>query len=92
MDYPVSFLKKCAATPEFINNTPSLDQLVELCKSIPKFKEISDLKLISKMRISISNQCCDKYLNHQTIYDFFLLFYMDEKYGKNWYEGANEWK
>lgn len=92
MSLPASYLKKCAASDQFKINPPTLDELYNLCSDLPKFKSTTDLTLLSKMRIAISNMCCSSYLNEQSMYDFWLMFYMKEVYGLEWYENNNSWK
>lgn len=79
-------------TPDFYW-VPSLYQIIDLCRNIPRFKaqEVNDLNLLSKMRISVSSTCCNNYLNSQSMHDFWLMFYMEMTCKKDWNEGANRW-
>ena len=71
---------------------PTLEQLIELVREIPRYKNESDLNLLSKMRVCISNACCSSFLKHQSMYDFWLIMWYQEKFKFDWYEGRNEWK
>jgi hypothetical protein len=96
-----SYKEKCKACQELQALKPSsigsiwyptMDELVALVKAMPKFAEVNDYNLLSKMRIGIAQACCDKYLRHQTLWDYWLMFWMSEKTKKCWHEGAKEWK
>lgn len=83
-----SYLKKCNA----LGILPKTqDELVELCKILPKYKDKSYLNLLSHFRIAIGKMCCDSYLETQTLNDLWIMFYMLEVEGKVWYDGKNEW-
>ena len=83
-----SYLKKCKA---LIIKPLIQDDLVELCKNLPKYHKKTYLELLSCFRISIQQQYCSSYLNTQTLNDLWLMFYIFEKDGKIWNEGRNEW-
>lgn len=90
---PESYLKKCRAIPEFKENPPNLEQLIDLYRNIPKYKEVNlnDLDLLSKMRCCLGNLCCANYIKHQSMHDFWLMAYMKEAQGKEWYDNRNQW-
>lgn len=67
------------------------DDLVELCKALPKYKKKTYLQLLSHFRIHISKHYCDSYLASQTLNDLWLMFFMYEKDGRAWFEGKNKW-
>ena len=83
-----SYIKKCNA----LMIKPLIqDDLVELCKSLPKYRKKTYLQLLSHFRIGLQKMCCDSYLEHQTLNDLWLMFYIYEKEGKIWNEGSNKW-
>jgi len=89
MTYAKSYIKKCKA----LKIPPlSQDDLVEMCKVLPKYEDKSYLKLLSCFRVTLSKMCCDSYLNTQTLNDLWLMFYIRETQGKLWFEGSNKWK
>ena len=91
-ELPETYLKKCNKIEEFKTNPPNLQELYDICKALPRFVSSKDLDFLSKMRICISNLCCNSYLKNQSMYDFWLMFYMKEKYGLEWFEQCNAWK
>lgn len=91
MNLPKSYLEKVKTIPELSGNLPNLDELIQLVKSLPQYKETSDYALLSKMRCNIAQCACDKYLRTQSMYDFWLIFYMNVKYRKEWNDGAKKW-
>lgn len=87
-NFPNTYIKKCNA----LMWEPLIqDDLVELCKNLPKFKDKTYLELLSYFRIGLGKMCCKKYFNTQSLNDLWLMFYMHEKHGKKWYEGKNKW-
>jgi len=83
-----SYLKKCKA----LNIPPlSQDDLVELCKALPKYKEKSYLQLLSYFRIGLGKMCCSGYLETQDLNSLWLMFYILEKDGWFWVDGDNKW-
>lgn len=70
---------------------PNLQELYDLCKSLPKLKDTDDYTLLSKMRMGIAQACCDSYLKRQSMHDFWLMFWMFEKMKKCWHGGAMKW-
>lgn len=86
--YSNSYLKKCKA---LIIDPLSLDDLVELCKEMPKHKKNTFLQLLSNFRIGVQRNYCDSYLKTQTLHDLWIMFYIFEKDGKIWNEGKNVW-
>ena len=83
-----SYLKKCSAL-----NIDSLtqDQLVDLCKQLPKYKKKTYLQLLSHFRIGLQRLCCDSYLRTQTMQELWLIFYIKETQNKTWNEGNAKW-
>ena len=67
------------------------DDLVELCKNLPKYKKKTYLQLLSHFRIGLSKMSCDSYLETQTLNDLWIMFYIYEKDGKIWNESKNSW-
>ena len=83
-----SYIKKCKT----LNIYPlTQDDLVELCKELPKYKKKTYLQLLSNFRIGVSKMCCDSYLETQTLNDLWLMFYVSEKSGWFWNEGSDKW-
>jgi hypothetical protein len=83
-----SYIKKCEA----LCMKPLIqDELVELCKNLPKYRKKTYLQLLSHFRISLGKMCCDSYLETQTLNDLWIMFYMNEKEGKIWYESKRKW-
>lgn len=83
-----SYQKKCTA----LNIDPlTQDQLVDLCKNLPKYKKKTYLQLLSHFRIGLQRMCCDNYLATQDLNSLWLMFYVNEKDGKIWGEGRNQW-
>lgn len=98
---PESYIKKCKNCPELQNIRPSsiingeywfpnLEELYTLVKSIPNLNAVNDLTLLSKLRIGIANLCCDSYLKQQSLYDFFIMFYMKMIHDKEWNESRSQ--
>ncbi len=83
-----SYVKKCDA---LCMKPLSQDELVELCKELPKYKKKSYLQLLSHFRVGLSKIYCESYLALQTLNDLWLLFYIHEKDGRTWFEGKNRW-
>jgi len=67
------------------------DDLVELCKNLPKYKNKTYLQLLSHFRIGLGRMCCDNYLKSQSLNDLWIMFYIFEKDGRTWFEGKNNW-
>ena len=67
------------------------DEIVELCKELPKYKNKTYLQLLSNFRIGLSKMCCASYLETQTLNDLWLMFYIYEKDGRIWNEGKHQW-
>jgi len=67
------------------------DDLVELCKNLPKYKKKTYIQLLSHFRIGLGRMCCDPYLRSQTLNDLWLMFYIYEKDGKIWNEATRKW-
>lgn len=83
-----SYVKKCKA----LNLKPmTQDEIVELCKKLPKYQKKSYLQLLSNFRIGLQRMCCESYLETQTLNDLWLMFYIFEKSGWIWIEGRGEW-
>lgn len=91
MNYPESYIKKCTNCPEINNQVLSMDEMVLLCKGLACFTTCTDLKLVSKMRIGIAEMYCDTYLNTQSIWDFWIMFYVRFAFGKEWHDGKHAW-
>jgi len=83
-----SYLKKCES---LMIDPLTQDDLVELCKALPKYKKKTYLQLLSYFRIGLGKMCCDSYLVTQTLNDLWLMFYIYEKDGRIWNEGRKEW-
>lgn len=92
MTFPQSYIIKCNATEEFKNKYPTLDEWQVIIRTVSQLKNITDYELLSKLRIGIAQSCCDGYLRTQTIYDYYIIWYMHVKYDKSWYNGAGQWK
>ncbi len=86
--FPNSYLKKCKA---LIIEPLTQDDLVELCKALPKYQKKDYLQLLSHFRIGLQRMCCDNYLRTQSLNDLWLMFYIKEKDGRFWDEGKNKW-
>lgn len=86
--YSKSYLKKCDI---LIIEPLSQDDLVELCKALPKYEKKTYLQLLSYFRIGLQKMYCDSYLNTQTLNDLWLMFYIKEKDGRMWDEGKSQW-
>jgi len=82
------YIKKCDA---LCMSPLTQDDIVELCKCLPKYKKKTYLQLLSHFRIELQKMCCESYLATQTLNDLWLMFYMHEKDGKVWNEGKNKW-
>ena len=67
----------------------NLDELLDLCRA--QYPQVSDLQLLSKMRVKITSKCCNGYLAHQSMHDFWIIYYMHIKHNKMWVEGDNRW-
>lgn len=83
-----SYIKKCNA---LCMKSLIQDDLVELCKNLPKYKKKTYLELLSHFRIGLGRTYCNSYLNSQTMNDLWLMFYIHEKDGRTWVEGKNKW-
>lgn len=83
-----SYIKKCDA---LCMKPLTQDDLVELCKNLPKYKKKTYLQLLSHFRVGLSKMCCRSYLETQTMNDLWLMFYIHEKDGRMWNEGRHEW-
>lgn len=91
-DFKPSYIKKCSKIEEFNFQPIPLGELFQKYKTtVPKNSTKTDFKMLSSLRIAMSNACCDKYLQQQSIHDMFLIGYMKEKYGKDWYEDRASW-
>jgi hypothetical protein len=88
MNYKKSYIKKCNS---LMINPLTVDELVELCKNLPKYKDKSYLNLLSNFRLGISKMFCSSYLETQNLHELLLFFYVHEISGKVWYEGKNKW-
>jgi len=84
-----SYVTKCKNTPEIKNQVLPLGELVDLCRKA--YPGVSDLNLLSKMRIKMASKCCSGYVANQSLNDMWLLFYMDKVHKKMWLEGDNHW-
>lgn len=83
-----SYQKKCTA----LNILPKTqDELVEMCKQLPKYKKKTYLQLLSHFRIGLQRLCCDSYLRTQNMNELWLLFYVKETQNKKWDEGNSKW-
>lgn len=83
-----SYTKKCDA----LMIKPLIqDDLVELCKNLPKYQKKTYLQLLSNFRIALSKMCCQSYLDTQTLNDLWLMFYINEKDGRIWNEAKHMW-
>ena len=83
-----SYQKKCSA----LNILPlTQDQLVDLCKDLPKYKKKTYLQLFSHFRIGLQRLCCDSYLKTQNMHELWLIFYIKETQNKIWDEGNSSW-
>ncbi len=83
-----SYLKKCRV---LIIEPLTQDDLVELCKNLPKYRKKNYLQLLSHFRIGLQRMCCDSYLRTQSMNDLWLMFYIKEKDGRFWDEGKSKW-
>ena len=83
-----SYQKKCSA----LNILPlTQDQLVDLCKQLPKYKKKTYLQLISHFRIGLKRLFFDSYLRKQDMNELRLIFYIKETKNLNWDEGNSKW-
>lgn len=83
-----SFIKKCDA----LCMAPLIqDDLVELCKNLPKYKKKTYIQILSYFRVGLSRTYCDSFLETQSMNDLWILFYIYEKDGRIWNEGKNKW-
>ena len=83
-----SYQKKCSA----LNILPlTQDQLVDLCKQLPKYKKKTYLQLFSHFRIGLQRLCCDSYLRTQNMHELWLIFYVKETQDLIWDEGTTNW-
>lgn len=83
-----SYLKKCSA----LNISPmTQDQLVDLCKELPKHEKKTYLQLLSHFRIGLQRLCCDSYLRTQDMNELWLIFYIKETQNLIWDEGNKQW-
>ena len=93
------FKAKCRASKELQDLKPSgvdfwyptVDELISLVKDLPNLKNVDDYHLLSKFRIGIAQVCCDNYLRLQTMADFWILYWMKQKTGKEWNNGVGKW-
>jgi hypothetical protein len=86
--FKTSYIIKCNA----LKRKPlTQDELVDLCKALPKYKNKSYLQLLSNFRICIQKLYCDSYLESQNLNELWLLFYIYEKDGQTWYETKQKW-
>ena len=69
---------------------PTQDELVDLIKKLPKYEKITDLNLLSAMRIGISKMYCNMFLSDLSINEMWMIFYMKEGFNKVWLNGG--WK
>ena len=69
----------------------TIDELVELCKNLTKYKKKSYLQLLSHFRIGLQRLCCDSYLRSQDMNELWLLFYIKETQNLIWNEGTSQW-
>ena len=69
----------------------TIDELVELCKNLTKYKKKSYLQLLSHFRIGLQRLCCDSYLRSQDMNELWLLFYIKETQNLIWNEGSSKW-
>ena len=83
-----SYIKKCDA---LLIKPLTQDELVELCKELPKYRKKSYIQMLSHFRISLSRMCCNSFLETQSMNDLWIMFYMKEKEGKMWNEGQHKW-
>jgi hypothetical protein len=67
------------------------DDLVEMCKNLPKYRKKTYLQLLSHFRVGLGKMCCDSYLAKQSLNDLWIMFYIHEKNGSVWNEGKNKW-
>lgn len=84
-----SYITKCKVTPEIGNQVLPMGELVDLCRKA--YPGVSDLNLLSKMRIKTTSRCCSGYLATQSIHDMWLVFYMGVVHKKQWIEGDSKW-
>ena len=83
-----SYIKKCDA----LLIAPLIqDEIVELCKNLPKYKNKTYIQLLSHFRVGLGKIYCSSYLATQSLNDMWLIFYIHEKEGKVWIEGNNKW-
>lgn len=83
-----SYLNKCQA----LMIKPLIqDEIVELCKNLPKYQKKTYLQLLSNFRVCLQKIYCVSYLETQTLNDLWLLFYIYEKDGKTWNECKLQW-
>jgi len=93
MEYPNSYIKKCNALEEFKNKWyPTLEELFQLFREMPKNANKSDLQILSNIRIAMSNACCNRFLSTQSIHDLFIIAYAREKHGLDWFDSQGKFK
>lgn len=80
---------KMISQPEWY--TPTMDELVQLCREIPNCSKLDDLKLQSRMRITLQGACCDKYLQYLSMKEMWLHFWYKQRWGHTWGEGSDKW-
>ena len=88
MTFQNSYLKKCEA---LLMKPLIQDDLVELCKNLPKYRKKTYLQMLSHFRVGLCKVYCDSYLSTQTLNDMWVMFYIYEKEGRTWFEGKNKW-
>lgn len=84
-----SYIVKCKVTPEIGNKVLPMGELVDLCRGL--YPHVSDLNILSKMRVKTTSKCCSGYLATQSLHDMWLVFYMGVAHKKMWIEGDNKW-
>lgn len=86
------YIQMCNATEEFKGQDPTLDNIIEKLRELPKHtrEKTSDLQILSNLRIAISQSCCQSYLGKLSISELFLVGYMKLK-GYEWYDNQGKW-
>lgn len=68
---------------------PQLEGLINTCKV--KYKNKTDIGLLSDFRTTISRYYCNNYLKSQSMIEMWLLFYARIFYKKLWVEDKKQW-
>lgn len=78
-------------TKELIIWLPTQEQLQDLLRQLPKYRETRDIALLSKMRTHMSKEYCNTFLNTCSISEMWLCFYMHEAFGSKYLNEEKGW-